>query len=306
MNTPERGEDHRAAHRPLPARRSAAGAHDARRRPAADRRPAPGAERGRHAACVAAAEVLPGSSPLWNLIRDNKTFQIPELQQRGKALGIIRLDDSLAELVRAGQDDARRSRKRFAESAGRARRRGRRRSARPRRPPPGSPPKQRADAARQARRALRKEGELAWPRIDALFDELLDAEGQRSAPRRRLPAAGARPRRARPARATRRSPGARWRRCSSRSSTPSRRRQIAEELDLDFAYAYGDKARFRANYFYKTTGLGAVFRTIPTKVLTLDELDMPEAVRKLAERRSGLGARHRPDRLRQVAPRWRR
>jgi len=52
---------------------------------------------------VAAAELLPGMVPLWNLIRDGKTYQIPSLQQRGKALGIIRLDDSLAELVRTGQ-----------------------------------------------------------------------------------------------------------------------------------------------------------------------------------------------------------
>ncbi len=51
----------------------------------------------------AAAELLPGSSALWALIRDNKTFQIPSLQQRGKALGIIRLDDSLADLVRSGR-----------------------------------------------------------------------------------------------------------------------------------------------------------------------------------------------------------
>jgi twitching motility protein PilT len=55
---------------------------------------------------VAAAEVLPGSTALWNLIRDNKTFQIPSLQQRGKGLGILRLDDSLAELVRAGKTSA--------------------------------------------------------------------------------------------------------------------------------------------------------------------------------------------------------
>jgi twitching motility protein PilT len=51
----------------------------------------------------AAAELLPGSAPLWALIRDGKTFQIPSLQQRGKALGIVRLDDSLAELVRQGK-----------------------------------------------------------------------------------------------------------------------------------------------------------------------------------------------------------
>src|SRR5262249_37986335 len=41
---------------------------------------------------VAAAEILPGSISLWSLIRDNKTYQIPSLQQRGKALGIVRLD----------------------------------------------------------------------------------------------------------------------------------------------------------------------------------------------------------------------
>ncbi len=52
---------------------------------------------------VAAAELLPGSVALGNLIRDNKTYQIPSLQQRGKALGIVRLDDSLADLVRSGK-----------------------------------------------------------------------------------------------------------------------------------------------------------------------------------------------------------
>ncbi len=52
---------------------------------------------------VAAAELLPGSLALWNLIRDSRTFQIPSLQQRGKSLGIIRLDDSLAALVQSGR-----------------------------------------------------------------------------------------------------------------------------------------------------------------------------------------------------------
>jgi twitching motility protein PilT len=51
----------------------------------------------------AAAEVLPGCTPLWNLIRENRTYQIASLQQRGKSLGIIRLDDSLADLVKKGR-----------------------------------------------------------------------------------------------------------------------------------------------------------------------------------------------------------
>ncbi|HEY4012560.1 MAG TPA: type IV pilus twitching motility protein PilT [Polyangiaceae bacterium] len=69
---------------------------------------------------------------------------------------------------------------------------------------------------------------------------------------------------------------------------PDQKKTIAETYDLDFAYAYGDKARFRANYFYKTTGLAAVFRTIPTRVLTLEDLGCPPAVKKLSDRRSGL------------------
>jgi twitching motility protein PilT len=52
---------------------------------------------------VAAAELLPGSISLWSLIRDNKTFQIPSLQQRGKGIGIIRIDDSLVDLVKSGR-----------------------------------------------------------------------------------------------------------------------------------------------------------------------------------------------------------
>lgn len=71
-------------------------------------------------------------------------------------------------------------------------------------------------------------------------------------------------------------------------TTESQKKTIIEQYDLDFAYGYGNKARFRANYFYKVTGLAAVFRTIPTRVLTLEELGCPPSISKLAERRSGL------------------
>ena len=69
---------------------------------------------------------------------------------------------------------------------------------------------------------------------------------------------------------------------------PTQKKQITDGLDLDFAYGYGKKARFRANYFYKMTGLAAVFRTIPTRIQSLDELGCPEAIRKMSERRAGL------------------
>jgi twitching motility protein PilT len=71
-------------------------------------------------------------------------------------------------------------------------------------------------------------------------------------------------------------------------ASDEQRDAIQQQWDLDFAYQYGDKARFRANYFYKATGLAAVFRTIPSTVLTLEDLNVPDAVRKLADRRSGL------------------
>jgi twitching motility protein PilT len=71
-------------------------------------------------------------------------------------------------------------------------------------------------------------------------------------------------------------------------ASEDQRRTIVSSWDLDFAYQYGDKARFRANYFYKYTGIAAVFRTIPSTILTLEQLKTPDAVRKLAERRAGL------------------
>ena len=55
------------------------------------------------AGLVAAVELLTGVLPLAALIRDNKLFQVGSLQQRGRAFGMIRMDDSLAELVRRGR-----------------------------------------------------------------------------------------------------------------------------------------------------------------------------------------------------------
>ena len=67
-----------------------------------------------------------------------------------------------------------------------------------------------------------------------------------------------------------------------------RRAHFERTWDLDFAYAFGDRARFRANYLVKTTGPGAVFRVIPSRVLTATELGLPPAIVGLADRRAGL------------------
>jgi len=63
---------------------------------------------------------------------------------------------------------------------------------------------------------------------------------------------------------------------------------FAQTGDLDFAHAHGTRARFRANFLRKTTGSGAVFRAIPSQILSLDELGVPAGIRKLSELRAGL------------------
>jgi len=56
----------------------------------------------------------------------------------------------------------------------------------------------------------------------------------------------------------------------------------------DFAYTLGTIARFRVNVLRHLNGLGAVFRAIPSKAQTLEQLKMPEAVRGLAKVSNGL------------------
>ena len=58
--------------------------------------------------------------------------------------------------------------------------------------------------------------------------------------------------------------------------------------DLDFAYVSSDGGRFRANVFRKETGVGAVFRTIPTKMPSIDQLNLPPIVRKLCDYHQGM------------------
>jgi twitching motility protein PilT len=58
--------------------------------------------------------------------------------------------------------------------------------------------------------------------------------------------------------------------------------------DLDFAYEMDADHRFRCNYLKQQHGLGAVFRIIPTKIATLDQLGIPEVVKEFGHLRGGL------------------
>src|SRR5712664_2143290 len=64
--------------------------------------------------------------------------------------------------------------------------------------------------------------------------------------------------------------------------------QFEKTQETDFVYSIEGVARFRANIFVQSQGLGAVFRVIPNKVPTLEELQLPLAVKRLTQLGNGL------------------
>ncbi len=66
------------------------------------------------------------------------------------------------------------------------------------------------------------------------------------------------------------------------------RQEFDARRDLDFAYAIPGFARFRGNIFMQHKGIGAVFRIIPAKILSADDLGLPEGVRKMTMLKKGL------------------
>jgi twitching motility protein PilT len=56
----------------------------------------------------------------------------------------------------------------------------------------------------------------------------------------------------------------------------------------DFAYTLEGKGRFRVNVMRQINGMGAVFRAIPSKALTMDELKLPDSIRQMCRATSGL------------------
>ena len=66
------------------------------------------------------------------------------------------------------------------------------------------------------------------------------------------------------------------------------RRQFEKHDAADFAYTIPELARFRVNVLRHLNGIGAVFRGIPSKALTLEELNMPKALHTMARATRGL------------------
>ncbi len=69
---------------------------------------------------------------------------------------------------------------------------------------------------------------------------------------------------------------------------PDQQKEIQANRDFDMAYELKDIGRFRCNFLYQHRGLGAVFRIIPTEILTLEQLNMPENVRTISDYTKGL------------------
>jgi len=61
-----------------------------------------------------------------------------------------------------------------------------------------------------------------------------------------------------------------------------RRHRFERDLELDMAYAIAGLARFRVNVFRQRGNVGAVFRLIPIRVQTIDELGLPQVLKRIA------------------------
>jgi twitching motility protein PilT len=69
---------------------------------------------------------------------------------------------------------------------------------------------------------------------------------------------------------------------------PRNREEFSKTHDSDFAYELPGRARFRVNVFVDLHGMGAVLRVIPTKILTVDDLNLPKELLTLCHMPKGL------------------
>lgn len=70
--------------------------------------------------------------------------------------------------------------------------------------------------------------------------------------------------------------------------TEKQRKEFATQLEIDFALAIPDLARFRVNVFNQDRGIAGALRTIPTRIATLEELEMPKMLHDLTTLPNGL------------------
>jgi len=70
--------------------------------------------------------------------------------------------------------------------------------------------------------------------------------------------------------------------------TEEQKAEFEEHLECDFAFEIPNLSRFRVNAYNQKRGVGAAFRTVPTKILTLEDLGAPQVLRTMADNVRGL------------------
>ena len=70
--------------------------------------------------------------------------------------------------------------------------------------------------------------------------------------------------------------------------TDSQKAEFEQDQELDFSFGIKDVARFRGNIFYQKGSVGGVFRRIPIKIPSLDDLGLPAVIRESIKRPNGL------------------
>jgi len=70
--------------------------------------------------------------------------------------------------------------------------------------------------------------------------------------------------------------------------SPDQQQNFENDLECDFSFEIEALARFRVNVFMQNRGISAVFRTIPSKVLSLEELKTPEIFKQISSLHRGI------------------
>ena len=255
---------------------------------------------------VAGFEVLKNTVAIANMIRDEKTYQIPSAMQIGRSQGMQTFDDALKTLLSAGRispEAAYRAaaKKEDFEVAARPAPAGQPRRSRHRPRPPGetaAPVASRCGSAGDEE-AVSEASVSITPKIDR-FLRLMTSRGASD-----FHMTVGRPPMLRVSGTME---PIRYRTLSEADYLELMRPIVSDRLweeytstgDADLSYEVPGVARFRVNLFRQQRGSGAVFRVIPTKIMTLEQLGLPEQVRKVAEFESGLVLVTGPDGLRQV------
>jgi len=70
--------------------------------------------------------------------------------------------------------------------------------------------------------------------------------------------------------------------------TTKQYKELVDNKELDCTYVLDEDNRFRVNFFYQLDGLSAVLRIIPVKILTVEQLGLPDVISELADLHRGL------------------